>query len=118
MGVEYTVQVGYGFLLEPIDKNENVDDLMDAAYEDYEFVALSLELSGDLMSEDGVSIVAFVNDDSIISFDAQDSEYAGVVPLDMAPMLTNDMSKDLEQLKKFFHVLNEEPIPIATFTVS
>lgn len=116
MGVEYTAQVGYGFLLEPIDKNEDVDDLMDAAYDDYEFAALSLERSGDLMSEDGVSIVAFVNDDSIVSFD-EDSEYAGVVPLDMAPMLTNDMSKDLEQLKKFFHVVNEEPIPIATFTV-
>lgn len=118
MGVEHTAQVGYGFLLEPIDKNEDVDDLMDAAYEDYEFAALSLTRSGDLMSKDGMSIVAFVNDDSIVSFDAQDSEHAGVVPLDMVPMLTNDMSKDLEQLKRFFHVVNEEPIPIATFTVS
>ena len=118
MSVEYTSQVGYGFLLEPLDKNEEVLEIMEAVFRNYEFSALSLELSGDWISGENMSVVAFVNDGSVVSFDKYDSSGSGAVPLDKVPMLTDAMIEDLEHIKEHFRVVNEEPIPIAVFAVS
>lgn len=118
MSVEHTSKVGYGFLLEPLDENEEVLETMEAVFQNYEFSALSLELSGDLMNRENMNVVAFVNDGSVVSFDKYDSSGSGAVLLDKVPMLTNAMIEDLEHIKEHFRLVNEEPIPIAVFAVS
>lgn len=145
MGIKYSMEVGYGFLLEPIEeeiraavmeeKAAQSDDLMlfDIAdkltmqdafvfegkfYEENELEACSLEVIGDHVSGEEYSFVAQLISYETFSLDGNYSNEAGARLFDDEIPISAGMKRDIEKFKKYFRLLNDEPKPIASIRVT
>lgn len=145
MGVKYSMEIGYGFLLEPIEEEIQIavmekkaaqsDDLMlfDIAdkltmqdafvfegkfYEENKLETCILEVIGDYISGEEYSFVAQLISYETFSLHGNYSDEAGARLFDDEIPISAGMKRDIEKLKKYFRLLNDEPKPIAAISVS
>lgn len=143
MGVEYSMKAGYGFLLEELKDAleeavmeesqgddlklfdivdeftmENAFVLVEKFYAESSLETCSVEIVGDLMNGETYSIVAFLDNYESFSLDGAYTEEFGARLLDDEIPISKALKQDIEKMKKYFRLLNDEPKPIAAISVS
>lgn len=143
MGVSYSMKAGYGFLLEELkdaleeavmEESQGDDlklfDIVEEFTIENAFILVgkfnaensletcSVEIVGDYMNGETYSIVAFLNNYESFSLDGAYAEEFGARLFDDEIPVSKALKQDIEKMKKYFRLLNDEPKPIAAISVS
>lgn len=87
-------------------------------YEENKLETCSLEVIGNHVSGEEYSFVAQLISYETFSLDGNYSDEAGARLFDDEIPVSKAMERDIEKLKKYFRLLNDEPKPIAAISVS
>lgn len=143
MSVSYSMKAGYGFLLEELkealeetvmEESQGDDlklfDIVDEFTLENAFILVgkidaensletcSIEIVGDRMNGETYSIVAFLNNYESFSLDGAYTEEFGARLFDDEIPVSKALKQDIEKMKKYFRLLNDEPKPIVAISIS
>lgn len=120
MSVEYSTMVGYGFVLRKKEgmQKTHISDLHDLIYKKVRPEHFALTFAGNFMQGPDVDLVLFLKDPSYLVFSKYESEPTGAFVFDEQPDLSDDVLRELEEVKEFADFEQESPKVIAAFSIS